>query len=289
MSGYVLLHRSLIGHSAFRNEAEAMVFAWLVMRAAWKPCRVRYKGRLISLERGQAAISIRDVAAAMDRDKAWIDRLFRRLKSESMIETVVDAGLTIITISNYTKYQPSRADGGTVGETLAETANETVVRQPRDTEQIREEDKEKKEEEHTSCVQPAQPTAEAVACWNEAAAATGWPTVRRLSDVRRKSLIARLRSEGLDGWQAAIIRARASPYLGQSPPTWFTFDWIVSPNNFIKLIEGNYDRTRSAGRGHRDEGYSPNLAAAAAVFGAVDIGEPDAPRGVAPAGYLGSR
>lgn len=59
MTGYVRLHRSLIGHPAFRNDAEAMAFAWMVARAAWKPSCVRYKGRAISLNRGQLAISVR--------------------------------------------------------------------------------------------------------------------------------------------------------------------------------------------------------------------------------------
>jgi len=36
---------------------------------------VRYKDRSIILERGQLAVSIRDFADAMDRDKAWIERL----------------------------------------------------------------------------------------------------------------------------------------------------------------------------------------------------------------------
>ena len=85
MIGYARFHRSLIGHPAFRNDSEAMAFAYLVLRASWKPTRVRYKGKALSLNRGQLAMSVRDLADAMDRDKGWVERLLKRLKSETMV------------------------------------------------------------------------------------------------------------------------------------------------------------------------------------------------------------
>jgi len=139
VTGYVRLHRSLIGHPAFRNDAEAMAFAWMVARAAWKPSRVRYKGRAISLNRGQLAISVRDMATAMDRDKAWIERLFTRLKGETMIETESQSGVSVVTITNYGIYQCD----GVPRETPGETPHEIDARQTRDTEQEREKGKKK--------------------------------------------------------------------------------------------------------------------------------------------------
>jgi DNA-binding transcriptional regulator YhcF (GntR family) len=114
-----------------------MTFAWMICRASWKPVRVRYKGKAISLNRGQLAISVRDLAEAMDRDKAWIERLFTRLKTETMIETHSETGVNIITICNYSQYQAETE----VRETPGETPDETDARQTRDTEQ---EDKELK-------------------------------------------------------------------------------------------------------------------------------------------------
>ena len=135
MSGYVRIHRSLLGHPAFRNDAEAMAFAWLVAKAAWQPTRVRYKERIIALDRGQLAVSVRDFATAMDRDKAWVERLLKRLKAETMVETRHETGVNVITICNYEEYQAR----GLRHETVDETATETGARQGRDTEQVREE------------------------------------------------------------------------------------------------------------------------------------------------------
>ncbi|HEX5181744.1 MAG TPA: hypothetical protein VFW19_01205 [Allosphingosinicella sp.] len=129
--GYVRVHRSLIGHPAFRNDAEAMAFAWLICRAAWQPVELRYKGRLVRLGRGQLALSVRDFAAAMDRDKGWAERLLRRLRARAMVETAKGPGSLIISICNYGRFQ---ADEGAV-KTARRTAGGTAAGRGRDTEQ----------------------------------------------------------------------------------------------------------------------------------------------------------
>jgi hypothetical protein len=134
MAGYARIHRALLDHPAFRSDAEAMAFAWLVLRASWRPVRVRYKGKGIDLARGQLAVSVRDFAAAMDRDRGWTERLIKRLKSERMIATAAGLGVLVITICNYDVYQAEREGAATPATTAA--------RQPRDTEQRREESKE---------------------------------------------------------------------------------------------------------------------------------------------------
>lgn len=106
-----------------------------------------------------------------------------------------------------------------------------------------------------------QPISEAKDCWNENAATVGWPQVRTLSANRQKLLAARLREHGLDGWQGAIAKARASPYLaGPDPPSWFTFPWLIKSENFLKTIEGNYDRR------HADNSGNTTGSALAKVF-----------------------
>ncbi|CAN5529104.1 hypothetical protein BH10PSE14_BH10PSE14_19590 [soil metagenome] len=131
--GYVRIHRTLLDHPSFRSDAAAMAFAWLVLRAAWRPVRVRYKDRAIMLQRGQLALSVRDFAAAMDRDRGWTERLIKRLKNERMIATASSTGVLVITICNYDVYQADRDAGA--------TPPATATRQGHDTEQEGEESK----------------------------------------------------------------------------------------------------------------------------------------------------
>ncbi|MHA0335809.1 HNH endonuclease [Sphingomonas aquatilis] len=113
MSGYARFHRSLIGHPAFRNDAEAMAFAYMVLRASWKPVRVRYKGKALSLNRGQLAMSVRDLAEAMDRDKGWVQALLRTLSHAGLIAVEKRSGVAVITVLDFDSYEP------TAGEALS--------------------------------------------------------------------------------------------------------------------------------------------------------------------------
>lgn len=135
MSGYVRIHRGLIGHPSFRNDAEAMAFAWMIVRAQWRDTRVRYKGRSFELRRGQLAVSQRDMAAALDRDKAWIERLWKRCKDEAMISVSYEAGAAVLTICNYEEYQSEMQTREAADEAHREAGNEADARQARGTEQ----------------------------------------------------------------------------------------------------------------------------------------------------------
>jgi uncharacterized protein YdaU (DUF1376 family) len=137
----------------------------------------------------------------------------------------------------------------------------------------------KKEEEEVEAApqlrarpQP-QPVSEAVEVWNDACQATGWPSVQRISETRHRALAARLRAETLEGWRSAINQARASPYLGHDPPTFFTFDWVIKSGNFLKLIEGNYDHLAN---GKSDDGTESVVQALARVRAEIEAEEQEA-------------
>jgi hypothetical protein len=175
----------------------------------------------------------------MDRDKAWIERLLKRLKSEAMVATRNETGVTVVTICNYNEYQADAVPC----ETVDETPRETGARQGRDTEQGIEEREEDKNSASQSVTRAD--VREALSYWNLNASEVGWPKANALSDKRERAVKARLRQHGMDGWKAAIIRARASPFLGRDPPHWFTIDFLGSETNFLKVTEGNYDRRNS--------------------------------------------
>jgi hypothetical protein len=129
--GFAVIRRSLWEHPAFRNKAEAGIFAWMISQAAWRPTRVHYKGKAIILQRGQLAISLRDLAHNFEQSIGWIQRFINRVKIDSMVETATDSGVMVITICNYSKYQdlPSEADSP------SDSPSDSKTIQKRDTEQ----------------------------------------------------------------------------------------------------------------------------------------------------------
>lgn len=101
--------------------------------------------------------------------------------------------------------------------------------------------------DHGGAVAPV-PVSEAFDEWNRMAADTGLPMVQNRSRERQRALKARLTEVGgIDGWRDALAKIRGSPFLlGQhnSPkhPNWRAdFDFIVTPKQFTKLMEGGYD------------------------------------------------
>lgn len=70
------------------------------------------------------------------------------------------------------------------------------------------------------------------------------PVSRISSDSKRgKALRARIKQYGIDDVLKAIQMIRDSDFLqGKNKQGWtITFDWFVCPNNFPKVLEGNYN------------------------------------------------
>jgi len=111
--GYVLIYRQLLQNPIFRTDAEAMAFALLVMKASWKDVKVRYKDKIISLQRGQVAISSRDLAERLERNKDWANRFFKRLSDCDMVRVTSATGVNVVTICNYDSYQGACDTGAT--------------------------------------------------------------------------------------------------------------------------------------------------------------------------------
>lgn len=79
--------------------------------------------------------------------------------------------------------------------------------------------------------------------WNKLSS-LGIQSVSKLSksSKRYKSLVARLKEYSIEDVLKAIDNIRNSDFLlGRNKKGWqITFDWFVLPNNFPKVLEGNY-------------------------------------------------
>ena len=74
--------------------------------------------------------------------------------------------------------------------------------------------------------------------WN----ALGVSSVKSISNNRLTLVKARIAEHGLDDFLKAIKSINECPFLlGQNERGWvITFDWLIKPSNFAKVLEGNY-------------------------------------------------
>ena len=70
-----------------------------------------------------------------------------------------------------------------------------------------------------------------------------YPSIRSLSEARKKAIRARLRTYTVDDFRTLFEKAEASEFLkGGNARNWSaTFDWLVKDANMAKVLDGNYD------------------------------------------------
>jgi len=80
-----------------------------------------------------------------------------------------------------------------------------------------------------------------------------------MTSKRRKRIteISKLdsRLETVEGWRhyfsvvadSDFLTGKARPANGYGAPFKATFDWLIEPENAVKVMEGNYDETHSSG------------------------------------------
>ena len=84
----------------------------------------------------------------------------------------------------------------------------------------------------------------AVEAWNQ----IGVSSVSKLKagSTRYKMLNARIKEYGIDKVLEAIEKVKNSRFLqGSNDRGWvISFDWFIKPNNFVKVLDGNYDNRK---------------------------------------------
>ena len=111
------------------------------------------------------------------------------------------------------------------------------------TDKIREEknriEKNREEGENASCEAETRPK-QIVDLFN--AICVSFPSVRSLSETRKKAIKARLNTYTVEQFKTMFEMAEASPFLkGQNNRDWqANFDWLIKDGNFAKVLDGNY-------------------------------------------------
>lgn len=124
MSGYVLIHRDLIGNPQFRGKDDEYAAIWLVVMAAWESTVVRAGRDRVSLKRGQCAYAVSYLAQAWECSKSAAYGRLKHFEAVGFITVQAGRDYTLITIPKYDEYQPGDAFGYRSGSVQAERDEE---------------------------------------------------------------------------------------------------------------------------------------------------------------------
>ena len=111
---------------------------------------------------------------------------------------------------------------------------------------IKEEEKEEEEQKKNNSIKEAKASlcyAPVVDAWNSLPDGIAKINGIVKESTREKLLTKRIRDYSMDSVMDAIEKVRQSKFLqGVNNKGWsITFDWFVKPNNFQKVLDGNYD------------------------------------------------
>ncbi len=270
-NGWVKLYRSMAKWGWYDDPNTKTVFLHLLLTANWEESE--YHGHKI--QAGQVVFGTQALAKRLNLSRQQVRTALAHLLETKEITIKTTNKFSVATIENWAKYQgeddevantptieqPTKSEvfgenaekstngittkqlaeafrnQGVAGLQIAELTNRATTEQPTSNQQVTtsKEIKNIRNKEYIyMCVDK----------WNEIC--VDFPKVLKVTpgSARYKTINARIEEYGFDKVAEVFEKTQASPFLkGENGNNWSaTFDWVMKPSNFIKVLEGNYDR-----------------------------------------------
>lgn len=242
------------------------VWVWLLGNATFDEKRVLFGGTERELQKGELVTTTKFIANELKINESKVNRVLKMLENEKQIEKQTTNRNTLIYIVNWGKYQSDEKQNEEQMKNEWKTNDEQMKNKRQTSEEqmatIQESnnDKELKKREESkkgtkeeiitmeteSVTRPEMQTI--LDAWNDLQNYGIKPVLKLKSGTKRhSSLLARIKEYGVADVLSAIENIKRSDFLqGKNNRNWtITFDWLVLPNNFPKVLEGNYTNKES--------------------------------------------
>ena len=103
--GWIKLHRKIIDHPFYGDPEFLSVWITLLLNATNVPINKNWNGKTITLKPGQLIASRKTMSFMTGVNQSKVYRVLKRLENEQQIEQQKSPRSTIITITNWEKYQ----------------------------------------------------------------------------------------------------------------------------------------------------------------------------------------
>ena len=277
--GFIKLSRSFFNNKmwqAARKFSECEAWLDLIQSARFEasPTTSLIGSCEVTWNRGQYPASIRFLSKKWGQSESWVRKCLSNFKKEGMITIENTQGVSVITLVNFDKYNtppdtPFNTPSGTpnilnnnhLEQLITQVATQVVTQAMKS--QHTSNTNNKKEEEYNNNYSlrssnellcgTSQPHEEKidyrnlVSFFNDTTKGVFGNIRYPLSDKRKGMINARIKEHGKRAFVEMIQKAYESDFLKGQNSRNFTasFDWLIKPTNFEKVISGNYDNKNS--------------------------------------------
>ncbi len=261
-------------------------WAYLIEHAAYQDTETSHGSHTVVVRRGQFSTSFRTLGEAWNWSTTRVRAFLDRMATDAHLKTEINTGRLLITLCDYDRFQRFNGQENTPENTsqntqqtreqhASNTLNNEVTplglskeentgltasspAKPSEPSSTIHDDRQIDLVEVVTELPPVAPSravtvprighdpAEAVALWNAMAAAYDLAQVKRLTDQRKRSVMARLREcGGIDGWRLALVEVTRSNFLlgREGGRGWKAdFDFMLQESSFAKVVEGAYSK-----------------------------------------------
>ena len=249
--GWIKIFRRFLEWEWYSETNMVRLFLHLLLKANFED--KRWRG--IVIRRGQLVTSISNLHTETRLSERAVRTCLDRLVKTGEIDKQTTSQFTIITICKYEEYQ--QVEEGKRQTNDKRATNERQASDKRTTNE-RQQHKNIRKKEETNNITPSNegesvetdPSVEVdlkslVEFFNKSVAECGsvLPKIKGATGKRVGYIKARIREFGIEAVYEVIAKATASDFLnGKNQRGWVaSFDWIMLPTNFPKVLEGNYD------------------------------------------------
>lgn len=222
----VLINRKILSWEWYKDVNTYKLFTHLIYKANYEDSM--YRG--IKVLRGQIYTGLDllkfETGLTMQQTRTAIKKLI----STNDITSKTTNKYRLITVLNYNKYQLTNKHINKQYNKQNDQSSTSTLTPSKELKETKEVNKNNKVNTNYSLV---------VETWNNLEISK----VFKLTDKRKKHINARIEDYGFDKLIVGIKSIKDSKFLMESKNTnWLNFDWLLNPNNFIKLVEGKYHK-----------------------------------------------
>ena len=241
--GWIKLHRALLDKTIWINSTpeQKTILVTLLLMANHEPNQWEWKGKKYTVKSGEFITSLEKIVAKCGKGITTqnVRSALKRFEKLQFLTNESTKQNRLIKIENWSLYQDEE------NQPNKATNKEVTNDQQRPNKEVTTNKNDNNDNNDNNIFNNLSNDilfVPLIQKWNELPDAISKISTLKKDTQRYKMLSQRINEYGSDKILEAIDKIKQSSFLlGQNKSGWtITFEWFVRPNNFIKVLEGNY-------------------------------------------------